>query len=230
MAVFDWNLQSAEQIFKRAITLSPGNPEVYSSYAQFLRWLGRYEECISYAKKAIELNPLDPEVNGWLANFYTNAGQYRNAARQIEKTLELNSTLIPLHNWATIINTLMGSYEKAIPHIKIIEASPQYKDNPISISIISWAYSKSGNIMMARKYLEELEKLSEIEKIDPFYFAIALAGLEEKEEAINQLMKSVETHSGTSIYLKAYCDLFFNTICSDARYVELLRKVGFRVE
>ncbi|MCK5702166.1 MAG: hypothetical protein KAI29_13470, partial [Cyclobacteriaceae bacterium] len=54
----DWNILGAESEFKQAIKLSPGNAEVYSSYAQYLRWLGRYDESISLAKWALELDPL----------------------------------------------------------------------------------------------------------------------------------------------------------------------------
>ena len=228
MAVIDWDIQGAEPEFKKAIKLSPGNAEVYSSYAQYLRWLGRYDESISYAKRALDLDPLTPMTNVWLANFYTYAGQYFNSAKQLEKTIHLDTTFVIAHNWAAVNATLMGMNDKAITHAEKIEAYPSFDKSTILISHIGWVYAKLGYNDIGRKYLDLLHDLSNEYFVDPVYYALIHIGLEEKEATFTWLEKAVEIHSGQVIYLNGYADIFFQDISSDPRYDDLLKKIGFR--
>jgi len=227
MAIIDWNIQGAEEVLKRAIELSPGSAVVYSSYAQYLRWLGRYDECIFMAKKALELDPLNPMTNMWLANFYTYAGRYEDCIQQAEKIIKLDSTFILINNWLAVNYALMGKNEQAIISADRIVLSQYFEIIHLIISHTGWVYAKSGKINKAEDYLNILFDLSNNQYVDPMNMAIIYSGMEKKEQAFNWITKAVEIHSGQTIYLNGYSDIFFKELSSDPRYNKILEKIGF---
>jgi TolB-like protein/class 3 adenylate cyclase/Tfp pilus assembly protein PilF len=231
MAIVDWNIDGAEEVLKRAIELSPGSAIVYSSYAQYLRWLRRYDEAISMAQKTLELDPLDPMTHLWLGNFYTYAGQYDNCIIQVEKAIELDSTWVVAYNWLAINYALMGNYKKANLAADKIVDSPLFESiRLLIISHCGWAYAKSGNSEKAREFLDILFLISDNEEVDLVHMAIIYAGLGEDEEALKWLEKAVDEHAGQTIYLNGYRDIFFQELANDPRYIELLRRIGFEVD
>jgi TolB-like protein/lipoprotein NlpI len=229
MAVIDWDIYAPEQVFKRAIKLSPGSHEVYSSYAQYLWWLGRYDECISLAKQALELDPLNPTAYLLLAAYYGYSGQFDKSNQLTEKVLNLDPDFILAHMGFALNYILMDMYDKAIAHADKVMSAGSFSDNLLIFSHITWVYAKTGLEDKSRKQLEHMLELSKNQYVDPVFLAISYAGLGENDNAFSCLSEAFEIHSGHMIYLKTYCDLFFKDLCSDPRYDELLRKIGFEV-
>ena len=89
-ADIDLDIYRADQFFKKAIDLNPGSSEVHSSYCQYLRWVGRYEECIMNAKRAVELDPLSVMSNIWLASGYYYARKHNEAIDYLNYMLEMD--------------------------------------------------------------------------------------------------------------------------------------------
>jgi TolB-like protein/Tfp pilus assembly protein PilF len=228
--VFDWDIYGPEQEFQKAIKLNPGSIEVCESYAEYLRWLGRYDESISLAKRALELDPQTPMRYNWLAIFYCFAGRYEESIQALEKTLKLDPDNIRAFQWLAINYTLLGMHDNAIEYADKIMSMAQVKDDPVFLAGVASLYANAGKEELARKQLDQLNELSKGQFIDPILFAYIYTGLGEKEEAFKYIAKGIDERSGRVIYLKAYADLFFIDLRSDPRYDELLRKVGFQVE
>ena len=126
--------------------------------------------------------------------------------------------------------TLLGRYDEAITHAdKAIEMGLT-TDAPIMLTYLTWVHAKTGVEDKARKVLEHFIQISNDQFVDPMFLAMIHAGLGENEEALSWLVKGFELHSGQMIYLRAYSDIFFKDLSSDPRYIELLRKIGFKEE
>src|SRR5256884_9789452 len=54
----DWNWQTSEKEFQRAIELNPNYATAHHWYAEHLMWLGRFDEALSARERARELDPL----------------------------------------------------------------------------------------------------------------------------------------------------------------------------
>jgi serine/threonine-protein kinase len=89
LRVFQWRWIEAEQAYKRAISLEPGNAFPHMAYPILCSFLGQHGEALSHAAKAVELDPLDLMTNFRLlqANYY--ARRYDEAVRTGRVAIEL---------------------------------------------------------------------------------------------------------------------------------------------
>jgi TolB-like protein/DNA-binding winged helix-turn-helix (wHTH) protein/Flp pilus assembly protein TadD len=55
---YDWDWQTAEKEFRRAIELNPNYATAHQWYAEHLTWLGRFEEALRESERARQLDPL----------------------------------------------------------------------------------------------------------------------------------------------------------------------------
>jgi len=143
----------------------------------------------------------------------------------------LDSTWVVAYNWLAINYTLMGEYEKAILSADKIVSSPLFKTiRFLIISHTGWVYARSGNSVKAQEFLDSLFGISENEEVVLVPVAIIYAGLGENDEAMTWLEKAVDEHAGQTIYLNGYRDIFFKDLADDPRYIELLQRIGFKVD
>jgi Tfp pilus assembly protein PilF len=77
---YDWEWESPEQDFKRALDLEPQNTIVFLSYTSYLTLSGRFDEGIALLEKAIALDPLSPV-------FSTNIGRTCGLARRYDESI-----------------------------------------------------------------------------------------------------------------------------------------------
>ncbi|MCX6223544.1 MAG: hypothetical protein NTV01_02110 [Bacteroidia bacterium] len=227
--VFDRDLYGPEQEFQKAIKLSPNNAAVYSSYAQYLRWLGRYDEGIIMAKKAAELDPLTPLTNLWLGAIYFFAGRYDESIDYFKKRVVLDSNYAQNYCFLAYNYVLKGSYSDAIYYANKALSFEEIRKSQLILSPLGWVYAKAGEITKAKEILTEYKELCLNISCDPLNEAIIYVGMGEQDKAFDLLFKACEVRSGLTIYMKVNADCLFKDISSDPRYAELLKRVGFKV-
>ena len=104
-------------------------------------------------------------------------------------------------------------------------ASVFSKGNPIIVAALGYAYALSGREEDAENMVELLNERSADEYVSPFWLAVTHVGLKNQEEAIKCLERAYEERDGAIIYLDVIP--VFDPLRSDARFSELLRKIGF---
>jgi TolB-like protein/Flp pilus assembly protein TadD len=228
--VFDRDIYGPEQEFQKAIKFSPNSAEVYSSYAQYLRWLGRYDEGALIAKRAIELDPLTPLTKFWLGAIYFYAGRYDESIDYFKKMLTLDSNYVHTYSYLAYNYTLKGSYSSAIYYADKALSFEEIKNSPLYLSPLGWVYAKAGEINKAKEILNRVEALRINVNSDLISVAMIYVGLGDREKAFNLLFKAYEVHSSQTIYMKVMGDCWFKEINSDPRYIDLLRKIGFKAD
>jgi tetratricopeptide (TPR) repeat protein len=87
---FDWDLESGEREFRRAIELNPGYATAHHWYTWHLSLLGRYNEAIAEMRKAKSLDPLSLIINADLAELLLIARRYDQSIEQSRKTIEMD--------------------------------------------------------------------------------------------------------------------------------------------
>src|SRR5438046_4454427 len=85
---FDWDFESAEKEFRRAIILNPAYPSAHHWYAWHLALVGRKTEAIAEMRKAENLDPLSLIINADLAELLVIAHFYDESIQQSRKTIE----------------------------------------------------------------------------------------------------------------------------------------------
>ena len=216
----DWDWGGAEREFKRAFELNPNLAEAHLMYANLLSRLGRHEEAIADVRRAQQLDPLDLRMRaGEPASLYF-ARRYDEALQKFDNLL----TLAPDSDTAVIFRAYTydaeGKYNEAIADYKKFVSMG---DTTLSTQcFLGYALAQAGRKSEARAILEKLKTTKEY--VSPAELAVLYIGLGDKEGAIELLEKAYAAHDLQMQYLKI--DPHYDSLRSDPRFVELMKKVG----
>ena len=87
---YDWDWQSAEREFRRAVELNPNDALGRNWHGGYLSLRRRHQEAIAEHERARDLDPLSLIVNANLARALYWARRYDEAITQAQRTLELD--------------------------------------------------------------------------------------------------------------------------------------------
>jgi len=221
----EWNWSRGEKAIKRGVELSPGDPDVHNPYSAFLRAMGRWEEAITEAKRAQELDPLTISTNHSVATAYFWAKQYDQALDQLKKTEELDP------NYAEIHDALADVYERKEMYAEAIserEKTLRLSGDEGAANTLMQIYQKSGyESAMKSLWEKQLNALMQSAKqgyVSPMSFVFTYAHLNRKDEAFEWLEKAYQERSIWLVSMKT--DPQFDTLRSDPRFTEMMKKIG----
>ena len=102
-------------------------------------------------------------------------------------------------------------------------------ETPWTLAGLGHAYASFGERAEAKKLLAQLMKLSRNQYVSCATIAVVYAGFgDELDKTIEMLEKAYEERSGLLIWLKVWS--IFDNLRSDARFVRLLRRIGFTTD
>jgi tetratricopeptide (TPR) repeat protein len=211
----NWDWAGSEKEYKRALELDPNSVGPNTSYAMFLLVVGRPDEALVYANRAEELD-IEQKRASVVAYVYLSKGDY-------DKVLELNLKK-PHPNSFVLRQAYLakGMYKEAIELFEVLDdQSPvPWWGHPLR----AHAFALAGHRDKALRILGEQQKAAKQRYISPFNFALIYTGLDDKDRAFEYLNKACEMHVLNLSHLR-YGSLF-NSLKSDPRYAELLRKMN----
>jgi tetratricopeptide (TPR) repeat protein len=217
----DWDWSGAERAFKRAIELNPGNVNAHHWYSNYLIFVGRSEEAIAMRKRLVELDPLSPATNAMLGYAYVFARHYDRGIEQCRKALELDPNFAPAHAHLYRAYLAKEMYEEAIAEIqRAVDLSGGWPKHDLA-----YAYAMAGKRDDARKILHELIEDSKRGVVELSGIARIYAALGETDQAFGWLEKAYEDHEHWLVALKV--DPFFDSLRSDPRFQDLVRRMNF---
>lgn len=211
---YDWEWDSPNQDFRRALDLEPQNMTIMFGYSGYLRYKGRFDEGIELLQKTIELDPLSPAFSMMIGRAYGLARRYDESIAKIQPLLEV----YPNH-WAAIYQLAWNYYFKGMykEALSFAERGPELHQK-------IYIYARAGRRDEALKFLDELKDFSSQQYHDAFYTAVAYVGLGDYEQAFELLNKAYIDRSSEMVFLKIEPAL--DPIRSDPRFAELCRKMG----
>ena len=223
---FDWDWQSAEREFKRAIELNPNSALSRARYAVCLVARLRFNESVAEAQRAQELDPLSPDIVSGLGVVHYLARQYDESIAENQKALDLNpnipvvrATLGLAYAMKRMYPQASAEYEKIPDQDKVTAAGNQFV-----AGTLGWLNAVSGRRTDALKIAEEFKDLSAHAYVDFYWSGVIYAGLGDKDEAFRFLEKSYQEHSAALPYIAV--DPFWYGMHSDPRFADLLRRMG----
>jgi serine/threonine protein kinase/Tfp pilus assembly protein PilF len=215
-----WDWVGAEQSITRALELNPNLAIAHTVYAHLLSCLGRHEQAIVEQRRARELDPLALNQTASLGFALYLARQYDQAVEQLKQTLELDKDYAFSHVILAYTYDGMGRYNEAIAeyetHIRLSG------DNASDQCYLGYSLAKSGRRNEAEAILEKLETSKEY--VSPAELAVLYSGLNEKDKALSTLERAYEAHDLQMVHLGV--DPHYDTLRSEPRFQELIRKVG----
>jgi len=218
--LYDWDWESAEQEYKRAIALNPGYATAHHWYAWHLIVMERNSEALAESRKAESLDPLSPIIGADLADALCVAHLYDESVQQSRKTLEMHPYFAVAHYELGQAFAQKHMYNEAIAALRrAIELSG---DNTAFDSQLAYAYAISGRTQEAIEIVKDLEvRPGRSSSTDP-HLALIYVGLGDHDQAMMWLNKAYQARFNPSILMRPA----FDPLRSDARFQDLLRRIG----
>jgi serine/threonine protein kinase/Tfp pilus assembly protein PilF len=219
----DWDWIRADNEFRRALELNPGDSEAHRTYAAYLVAMGRQEEAMAHAHRAQELDPLYVATQvtaGWVFYF---SRQYDKAVEQCRKSLELDPNSAGAYDCIGSSSLAAGNYNEAIAASE--KAFTLSKGAASRAVGLGEAYALAGKTSEARKVLHQLKEHATQTYVPPLFFARVHLALGEREEALALLDDAFAEHDGYLVWLKS--ERAFDPVRTDPRFQAVFHRVGF---
>jgi tetratricopeptide (TPR) repeat protein len=220
---FEWKFREAEREFKRAIDLDPNCSIAHQWYAFDLAAMGRLDEAVAEVKRARQTDPFSAIVNTDVAEILYFDRNYDEALRQARATVEMDPNFAHAHRVMERIYDEKHMYPEAIAEGK--RAVALSGDDTWMLLELAHTY------LLAGKKTEMQDCLRRAANISPGGTLPDVGGIAEIYVALGQVdralkvMESQYRHrEGGLILLNA--DPCFDTLKSDPRFQQLLRRVG----
>jgi TolB-like protein/DNA-binding winged helix-turn-helix (wHTH) protein/Flp pilus assembly protein TadD len=221
---YDWDWQTAEKEYRRALELCPNNGGPHSEYGVYTAVNGRNAESRAEMAKTRELDAIrsEPFIGDSVINYHLR--DYKALIEVGRAFVAQNSNDWLAHNWLGVGYEGSGQTLQAIPEYqKAVELSQGDSD---PTAALAHAYAASGRKAEAQKILREWLRQSETAYVSPYMIAAVYAGLGSKEKAFEYLEKAYqERSSDLSYFLRA--DLRMDSLRSDPRFQDLVRRMNF---
>jgi TolB-like protein/DNA-binding winged helix-turn-helix (wHTH) protein/Tfp pilus assembly protein PilF len=215
---FDFDWETAEKEFRRAIELDPNYATAHEWYAEYLGLQGRFGEALAESERARRLDPLSLIIAADKATILYYARQYDAAIAQSRAIKEMDPAF-PLAHMALAAYVEKGRFEEALAEIK-----DSSRESDIWTSAWqAYVYGRSGREPEAQKALEKVRASYEHGKTNADPVLWAYLGTGDREQALVWLEKAYATRSNLLTTLKV--NPAFDPLRNDPRFIDLLRQV-----
>jgi TolB-like protein/DNA-binding winged helix-turn-helix (wHTH) protein/Tfp pilus assembly protein PilF len=218
--LYEWDWDTAEKEYKRAIALYPGYATAHHWYAWHLIVTGRTSEGIAQLKTAESLDPLSLIISADLADALCIAHLYDESVKQSRRTLEMDPNFAIAHyelgqtyQQNNMLNEAIREFQKAIQ---------LSGDHEIFNANLAYAYAASGRREEALRIVKDLEDPHGQHSSTDANIALIYVGLGDLDQAMIWLNKAYQARFNPSILLRPG----FDPLRSDSRFQDLLRRIG----
>ena len=217
---YDWDWQTAEKEFRRAIQLDPNYATAHQWYAECLSFQGRFEEALREGERARQLDPLSLIIS-------SDDGAILYYSRQYDRAIEHFRAVLAMEPGFPRAHMVIFAYvEKGMFSEALAEAEKwRHSDDPHVWEVEAYVYGRAGRQAQARSALAKWEQLSRGRESPPTALLLmAYASMGNRDGAFALLEQASREHSNILTTLKV--EPGYAPLRSDTRFQDLLRRVG----
>jgi TolB-like protein/DNA-binding winged helix-turn-helix (wHTH) protein/Tfp pilus assembly protein PilF len=218
---FDWDWDTADREFSRAIALAPSYSCAHEDRAMFLALTGRRAEAVAEITKIDQLD-YGFSAASTVSGTYYQLRDYPALIESGKRGLLLDPKDWMQHYFLGVGYEGTGKLEEAISEYqKAVETSGGSK----GVVELAHAYSAVGRKTEAERILRDLQRKSKETSTPPYTMATIYAGLGENDKALEFLEKAYSQKSlGLPSSLSS--DFLLDSLRSDPRFQTMLRRIG----
>jgi len=218
---FDWDWDTADREFSRAIALAPSYSCAHEDRATFLALTGRRAEALAEITKIDQLD-YGFSAARTVSGTYYQLRDYPALIEASKRGLLLDPKDWMQHYFLGVGYEGTGKLEKAISEYqKAIEMSGGSQ----GVVELAHAYLAVGRKTEAEKILRDLQRKSKETSTSPYTMATIYAGLGENDKAFEFLERAYSQKSlGLPSSLSS--DLLLDSLRPDPRFQTILRRLG----
>jgi TolB-like protein/DNA-binding winged helix-turn-helix (wHTH) protein/Tfp pilus assembly protein PilF len=217
---YDYDWQSAEKEYRRAIQLDPQYATAHHWYAECLSFQGRFPEALEESERARQLDPLSLIIATDHAAILYFARQYDRAIEQFRAVLAMEP------NFARAHMVIYAYVEKGMFPEALAETDRwRHSDGSPVSELEAYVYGRWGKRQQAERALAQWKRRSLVQPVAASLLVVeAYVATGRKEEALALIEKSYREHSNLVTTLKVEPAL--DPLRGDPRFQELLRRTG----
>jgi TolB-like protein/Tfp pilus assembly protein PilF len=211
---WDWDWNTAESDFRRALQLDPQSSDTMHFYSHHLEAVSRADEATALMKRAAEVDPLSLVIRCEYGFAAYIARRFEESAQILHQALEMDRDFIFAPPLLAASLEQIGRAGEAIQLLERARAS----GSPGILLELACAYAAGGRAQDARRLLAELVDRGKSEFIDPYFYAMITAHLHDRDGTVRWLEKAYEDRSTQIVWIKA--EPKFDPVRDDKRFGE----------
>jgi TolB-like protein/DNA-binding winged helix-turn-helix (wHTH) protein len=214
---YDW--QTSEREFRRAIELNPGYATAHHWYAEHLMWEGRFDEALAESEEARKLDPLSLIIVADKGYILYCARKYDESIQQLRSVLDMD----PKFSRGSLIYFVYAQ-KGMFPAIYAELDSEPASNAAWYWSMTAYLYGLGGRTQQANHSLQKLKELEHAQMVDPMVMVLAAVGTGNNDQAIAWMQKAYAQRSNELVRIKV--DPAYDPLRKDPRFHVLLSRVG----
>lgn len=219
---YEWDWPRAQSELDRALDLDAKSIESNACYLHSRESLGKTDEALAQVRRALDKNPLSTYISEELgcASYY--AHRYEQAMSFSRDTLRTDPSYALAHyNLARALGQ-QRMYGQAIAELNT--AISTWGRSTMLVSELAYDYAASGRKAEARKLLDELQRRSANEFIDPYPIAWIYVALGDNDKALQSLERAYEVRSAWMPWIKL--EPKFDALRTEPRFRSMLGRLN----
>src|SRR5690242_18865445 len=216
-----WRWPQADQAFRRAVSLAPGDAEAVNQQAQFLLAVGQFNSALAEIEHAQRLDPLSPSIGDTREYLLMILGQYEAASAQLQDTLATHPDFVDARIDEIDLAIIRHNYADAERQARSLAAL--YRIDPDLMA--SWVHGIADPALRASavRSLETAPGAAHLRR-DPLAYAhwLALLGAQDRALAVLERLPT-QRNSPEPDWI---WDPAFDPLRNDPRFKAVLKKMG----
>ncbi|HEX9162599.1 MAG TPA: protein kinase [Thermoanaerobaculia bacterium] len=221
--LYDRNRSDAEREMVTSSGVEPAAVEAFACTAHFLQTTGRAGDAEKAIRRALRTDPLSPQINTELACNSYYQRHFDEAVKDYRAALEIDPRSVIAYWGLGRALEQKKMYDSAVAELRRVKAVNGFEP-PLITAEIAYALARSGHADETRDILRNLTVQSNKTYVDPFLFAVVHLGLNERDQTLAWLNKSVEGRSARVFSMAS--DPKFDELRGDPRFIALERAAG----
>ena len=223
---YAWDFSGSEAEFRKALELDPSDATAHQWFAMHLASIGdRTQEAIDEANRAGQLDPLSPIMSVAQMVAYGSARQFDKAIEIGTKLIAENPSFAAGHSYLAFMYWADHKYPQSIQESNAAAQLLGDKNYAEFAAALDAGFRSSGWPGAERKAIEVLvaQRKAKTDYVSPYGIAELYADSGDKDHAFEWLNVAYQEHDGLNALRT---DFTLDSLRSDPRYAELVRKVG----
>jgi TolB-like protein/DNA-binding winged helix-turn-helix (wHTH) protein/Tfp pilus assembly protein PilF len=222
---YDYDWQTAEREFRRAIQLNPDYATAHQWYAEYLGWQGRFDEALVESERARRLDPMSLIIATDRGAILFYARQYDRAIEQFRAVLEMDPAFSNARAFLAACYVQQGKISEALKEndLLTVAGNPQWH-----WAFTAYIYNHSGNVTQAQHALAKFEEVSPRLRSDAILARlVAYNGSTQpiqREKVMSLLEEAYKEHSPALTNIKV--DPRYDYLRKDPRFQGLLARIN----
>ncbi len=222
---YDWDFAGGEAEYKKALELDPNDATAHQWYSQDLVWTGgKDEQALAEITRAHQLDPLSLIISETVGLVQNSTRKYDDAIATCQKLAAENPTFAQAHGCLTEAYWGKGMYAQVVQQCQLFA---QLTGDPRDLefaSALEQGFRSGGWKGALEKGIEIRQAQRKAGYWSAYDIADMYAGLGESDEVFRWLNIAYQERDWHMEGIKT--DFRLNSLHSDPRFAELVRKVG----